>query len=98
MFSETNIYPICWSYTGLYLWKNAVEKAGSFDIDKVIAALSGLEIESPCGLVKMHESNHHLAKPAIIGEIKADGQFDIISCTETLTVPEPFSQFALTAK
>lgn len=90
--------PICWSYTGLYLWKNAVEKAGSFDIDKVIAALSGLEIESPCGLVKMHESNHHLAKPAIIGEIKADGQFDIISCTETLTVPEPFSQFALTAK
>ena len=46
----------------------------------------------------MHETKHHIAKPAIIGEIKADGQFEIISCTETLTVPEPFSQFALTAK
>ncbi len=90
--------PICWSYTGLYLWKNAVEKAGSFDIDKVIAALSNLEYESPCGMVKMHETNHHLAKPAIIGEIRPDGQFDILWNTDELTSPEPFSEFALSAK
>ncbi|MGL4519243.1 MAG: urea ABC transporter substrate-binding protein [Phocaeicola sp.] len=84
--------PICWSYTGLYLWKAAVEKAGSFDVEKVIAALSGLEAHSPAGRVKMHESNHHLAKPALIGEIRADGQFDVISRTDSLIVPEPFSK------
>ena len=90
--------PICWSYTGLYLWKKAVEKAGTLDVDQVTAALASLGHHSPCGIVRMHESNHHLAKPAIIGEIKRDGQFDIIWSTEDLTVPEPFSEFALAAK
>lgn len=86
--------PICWSYTGLYLWKNAVEKAGSFDVDKVIAALSDMEFNSPAGKVKMHSDNHHLAKPAVIGEIRTDGQFDIISRTDSLITPEPFSKYS----
>lgn len=86
--------PICWSYTGLYLWKNAVEKAGSFDVDKVIAALSDMEFNSPAGKVKMHGDNHHLAKPAVIGEIRTDGQFDIISRTDSLITPEPFSKYS----
>ncbi len=86
--------PICWSYTGLYLWKAAVEKAQSFEVDKVIAALSGLEFDSPSGKVKMHESNHHLAKPAIIGKIRKDGQFDIVSATEDLVIPEPFGNYS----
>ena len=90
--------PICWSYTGLYLWKKAVEKAGTFDIEKVIPALSEIEYESPCGIVRMHADNHHLAKPAIIGEIRPDGQFDIIWQTDGLTIPEPFSEFALGPK
>lgn len=86
--------PICWSYTGIYLWKQAVEKAGSFEVKKVIEALSDMEFASPAGLVKMHSSNHHLAKPAVIGEIRKDGQFDIVSKTEELVVPEPFSQYS----
>lgn len=86
--------PICWSYTGLYLWKQAVEKAGSFEVEKVIAALSDMEFDSPAGKVKMHASNHHLAKPALIGEIRPDGQFDIISRTDSLVVPEPFSEYS----
>lgn len=86
--------PICWSYTGLYLWKKAVEKAGSFEVDKVIAALSDMEFDSPAGKVRMHTDNHHLAKPAMIGEIRTDGQFDIISRTDSLITPEPFSQFS----
>ncbi len=86
--------PICWSYTGLYLWKEAVEKAGTFEIEKVIAALADMEIESPGGPVRMHADNHHLAKPALIGEIRADGQFDVIWKTEGLVSPEPFSEYA----
>jgi urea transport system substrate-binding protein len=86
--------PICWSYTGLYLWKTAVEKAGSFDVEKVIAALSDMEIESPSGLVKMHHDNHHLSKKALIGEIKSDGQFDVVWETDALISPEPYSKYA----
>jgi urea transport system substrate-binding protein len=86
--------PICWSYTGLYLWKAAVEKAGSFEVEQVIAALSDLESESPSGIVKMHRDNHHLAKRVLIGEIRPDGQFDIIHETEGLVSPEPFSEYA----
>ncbi|MDR0614119.1 MAG: urea ABC transporter substrate-binding protein [Dysgonamonadaceae bacterium] len=86
--------PVCWSYTGLYLWKAAVEKAGSFEVEKVIAALSDMEFQSPSGPVKMHPDNHHLAKKALIGKIRADGQFDIIWETDDIVVPEPFSEFA----
>jgi urea transport system substrate-binding protein len=86
--------PMCWSYTGLYLWKEAVEKAGSFEVDKVIAALSDMENNSPGGMVKMHHNNHHLAKKVLIGEIRPNGQFEIIYETKDLVSPEPFSEYA----
>ncbi|MFI3277904.1 MAG: urea ABC transporter substrate-binding protein [Rikenellaceae bacterium] len=85
--------PICWAYTDVYLWKLAVEKAGSFEVKDVVAALSGMEFDSPAGKVKMHESNHYLAKQVMIGEIKADGQFEILNCTDEIVIPEPFSQY-----
>ena len=85
--------PICWAYTGVYLWKKAVEKAGSFDVDKVRPALYGLSFNSPGGIVSMHASNHHLSKPVKIGEIRADGQFDVIWETDGLVSPDPWSEY-----
>src|SRR5690606_9603479 len=84
--------PICWAYTDIYLWKNAVEKAVTTEIEKMRPALYGLEFKSPGGLVKMSEKNHHLAKPVMIGEIRSDGQFDIIWKTDGLVEPEPWSK------
>ncbi|HWV68062.1 urea ABC transporter substrate-binding protein [Chitinophaga sp.] len=83
--------PICWAYTGVYLWAKAAEKAGSFEVSKVRNALYGLDFPSPDGLVKMDPRNHHLAKPVVIGEIKPDGQFDIIWKSEGLVDPQPWS-------
>jgi urea transport system substrate-binding protein len=83
--------PICWAYTGVYLWAKAAEKAGSFEVSKVRNALYGLDYPSPDGLVKMDPRNHHLAKPVVIGEIKPDGQFDIIWKSEGLVDPQPWS-------
>ncbi|MBS0028127.1 urea ABC transporter substrate-binding protein [Chitinophaga sp. 22321] len=83
--------PICWAYTGVYLWAKAAEKAGSFDVSKVRNALYGLDFPSPDGLVKMDPRNHHLAKPVVIGEIKPDGQFDIIWKSAGLVDPQPWS-------
>lgn len=70
--------PMVLSYNGVYLWKAAVEKAGSFDVDKVVAALeSGISFDGPAGTVTS-QKNHHLTKNVYIGETLEDGQFDII--------------------
>ena len=70
--------PMVLSYDGVYLWKAAVEKAKSFDVDKVVAALeSGISFDGPGGKVTT-QKNHHLTKNVYIGETKADGQFKIL--------------------
>jgi urea transport system substrate-binding protein len=67
------------SYDGVYLWKKAVEKAGTFDVDKVRTVLESGDIsfDGPGGLITM-QANHHATKNVYIGETKADGQFKII--------------------
>ncbi|MGY5452263.1 urea ABC transporter substrate-binding protein [Agarivorans sp. MS3-6] len=78
------------AYLGPWLWKAAVEKAGSFDIDKVRAASPGLELKTaPEGYVRVHE-NHHLWSKTRIGHAKADGQYEIVYETEELIEPNPF--------
>jgi urea transport system substrate-binding protein len=70
--------PMVLSYVGVYLWKAAVEKAGSFDVDKVRAAWkSGISFDGPGGKVTT-QKNMHLTKNVYIGETKADGQFKIV--------------------
>ncbi|MDP2738204.1 MAG: urea ABC transporter substrate-binding protein [Pseudorhodobacter sp.] len=67
---------------GFKMWVQAVEKAGTTDVDAVRAAMYGLEVPNLTGGVAKMLPNHHLTKPVLIGEIRADGQFDIISQTE----------------
>ncbi len=78
-------------YNSVYLWKLAAEKAKSFDVEKVVAASSNLEINSPEGKVKFHASNHHLWKHARIGAFRSDGQVDMIY-ESGLIEPNPFSR------
>ena len=78
------------AYLGPWLWKAAVEKAGSFDIEKVQAASPGIELTTaPEGYVRIHE-NHHLWSKARIGQAQADGQYKLIYETEELMEPDPF--------
>jgi urea transport system substrate-binding protein len=78
------------AYNCVYLWKLAVEKARSFDVDKVTAAAGGIEIEAPEGTVRVHATNHHVWKKVRIGRARADGQFDIVWETPQLVEPNPF--------
>jgi urea transport system substrate-binding protein len=81
--------PMVLSYDGVYLWKKAVEKAGSFDVDKVNAALeSGISFDGPGGTVTT-QKNRHLTKNVFIGETRADGQFKILKEYKDV-VGEPF--------
>ncbi len=79
------------AYLGPWLWKAAVEKAGSFDIDKVVAASEEGDIElttAPEGYVKLHP-NHHLWSKARVGKWKKDGQAEVVF-TSDLIEPDPF--------
>ena len=67
---------------GFNMWVQAVEKAGTTDVDPVREAMYGLEVPNLTGGIAKMLPNHHLTKPVLIGEIQADGQFDIISQTE----------------
>lgn len=78
------------AYLGPWLWKAAVEKAGSFDVDKVVSASPGIEMNNaPEGYVKIH-ANHHLWSKSKIGEIQADGQFKQVAESPNLIEPNPF--------
>jgi urea transport system substrate-binding protein len=37
------------TYVGIHMWKQAVEKAGTTDVDKVIEAAYGQKFKAPCG-------------------------------------------------
>lgn len=69
-------------YIGFNMWVNAVTKAGTTDIDAVRTAMYGQKFPNLTGGTAEMLPNHHLTKPVLIGEIQADGQFDIISQTE----------------
>jgi urea transport system substrate-binding protein len=73
-------------YIGFNLWAKAVEKAKSVEVDKVLAALPGLETPNLTGGMAKVLPNHHITKPVYIGEVRADGQFDVVWKT-TGTVP-----------
>ena len=78
------------AYLGPWLWKFAVEKAGSFDVDKVVAASPGIEFKNaPEGYVRIHK-NHHLWSTTLVGKARKDGQFDVVYKTPELVEPNPF--------
>ena len=82
--------PMNLSRMGVYLWKQAAEKAGSFEVDKVRTALIGQKFKGPAGEVTMQE-NHHLVNNVFIGETLPTGQFKIIK-SFTGVAGEPFSE------
>ena len=78
------------AYLGPWLWKAAVEKAGSFDVDKVRAASPGLELTTaPEGYVRIHE-NHHLWSKTRVARAGDDGQYELVYETDELIEPNPF--------
>ena len=81
--------PMECAYNAVYLWKMAAEKAKSFDVDKVLAASSGLTFDAPEGQIRIHATNHHVWKKVRVGRARSDGQFDIVY-ESGLIEPNPF--------
>jgi urea transport system substrate-binding protein len=82
------------TYIGINMWAQAVKKAGSTDTDKVIAAMAGQTFTAPSGITsKMDEKNHHLHKSVFIGEVKGDGQFNVVWKTPGPVKAQPWSPY-----
>jgi urea transport system substrate-binding protein len=77
---------------GFAMWVKAVEKAGATDPDKVIDALPGIEAPNLTGGISKMLPNHHITKPVFIGEIKGDGQFDVVWKTDGLVPGDAWSK------
>jgi len=85
--------PIAAAYAQVYLWKLAVEKAKSTDVDKVREAIRGIEFDAPEGKIKVDPKTQHVYKAFYLGKIRDDRQFDIVYQTDVLA-PEPYPQIA----
>src|SRR5688572_25287796 len=82
------------TYIGIDMGNQAVEKAKSFDVDKVRAAMAGQTFTAPSGITStMDAKNHHLHKAVFIGEVKADGQFNVVWKTKGPVKAQPWSPF-----
>jgi urea transport system substrate-binding protein len=81
------------AYNMVYLWKAAVEKAGTYeDLDAVRDTLIGIKLDAPQGPIEMYP-NHHISQTVRIGEAKADGQFEILWDSKTPVAPITWNQY-----
>src|SRR4051812_2348331 len=77
---------------GFNMWVKAVEKAKTTDVDKVADAMIGVETPNLTGGTAKMLPNHHLTKPVLIGEVRADGQFDVVWKTQGLVPGDAWSK------
>ena len=78
---------------GFAMWVKAVEKAGSFEPARVIDAMIGVSVPNLSGGLSAMMPNHHITKPVLIGEIQADGQFNVVSTTPGTIVAQEWSPY-----
>jgi urea transport system substrate-binding protein len=91
--SEVTNDPMEAHYIGFNMWVEAVEAAGTTDSDAVIDAIIGIEAPNLTGGTSVMLPNHHITKPVLIGEIQADGQFDVVWETDGLVPGDAWSDF-----
>jgi urea transport system substrate-binding protein len=86
------------AYDMVYLWKQAVEKAKTYDdLEKVRAAAVGQTFEAPNGKIVMN-ANHHISKTVRIGQVRDDGLFEIVYSTPAPVEPVPWNQYVAETK
>src|SRR5579862_7786894 len=81
------------TYIGFHMWAQAVEQAGTTDVNAVRQAMYGQKVAAPSGFEAVMNTNHHLSKPVMIGEIRPDGQFDVVWQTKTPIKADAWSPF-----
>ncbi|MFT6140935.1 MAG: urea transport system substrate-binding protein [Psychromonas sp.] len=86
------------TYLGFKMWVKAVEKAGTTDVDAVEQAMIGIAVPNLTGGIAVMNANHHLSKPVLIGEIQANGQFEVVWSTPDTVIGDAWSDFLPSSK
>src|ERR1700722_3692448 len=81
------------TYIGFKMWTQAVMQAGTTDVDTVRQAMYGQKVKAPSGFTALMNTNHHLSKPVMIGEIQPDGQFDVVWQTKNVIKADAWSPY-----
>jgi urea transport system substrate-binding protein len=81
------------TYIGFNMWAQAVAKAKSVEVDKVRAAMIGQTFKAPSGITSTMDPSHHLRKSVFVGEVRADGQFNVVWKTPGPVAADPWSDF-----
>jgi len=81
------------TYIGFKMWTHAVEQAGTTDVNAVRQAMYGQKVQAPSGPVEVMNTNHHLSKPVMIGEIRPDAQFDVVWQTKETIKADAWSPY-----
>ena len=80
-------------YIGFNMWVQAVEQAGTTDVDAVRQAMYGQKVANLTGGEAVMNTNHHLSKPVLIGEIQPGGQFQTVWQTDEDVVGDAWSDY-----
>ncbi len=81
------------TYIGFKMWAQAVKNAGTTDVDTVRDAMYGITVPNLTGGIAVMNTNHHLTKPVLIGEIQEDGQFEIVWSTPAGVIGDAWTNF-----
>ena len=81
------------TYTGFKMWAQAVTASGTTNVADVTKAVIGQKVATPSGYIEEMGANHHLSKPVMIGEIQANGQFNIVYKTPGAVPAENWSPY-----
>jgi urea transport system substrate-binding protein len=81
------------TYIGFKMWAQAVAQAGTTNVDAVRQAMYGQKVKAPSGFTSVMNTNHHLSKPVLIGEIRPDGQFNIVWRTKGPVKADAWSKY-----
>ena len=85
-------------FIGFNMWVKAVEKAGTVESNAVQKAIIGIEVPNLTGATSKMLANHHITKPAYIGEIQDDGQFLTIWQSNQLIEGDAWSNYVPESK
>lgn len=81
------------TYIGFRMWSQAVEQAGTTNVDAVRQAMYGQKVKNLTGGTAVMNTNHHLSKPVLIGEIQDDGQIETVWRTDDVVVGDAWSDY-----
>jgi urea transport system substrate-binding protein len=80
-------------YIGFNMWVQAAQQAGTTDVDAVRQAMYGQKFKNLTGGIAVMNTNHHLSKPVLVGEIQADGQFETVWSTDGVVKGDAWTDF-----